>query len=184
MALSSLFAGFAGVVARSVCPAVLLVFELVARTAALCLCRGSVVLWMVVVTDVGVHAIFKVVNGIDECGDIRWLLRYCCCGMSIGGVLCVGVIDRESVELLEDFLDDVGGVVSVVVHTSGVGGACFLIFNLSSCKMLLEVFPCFVGSGLVVPLFDGFGEDTGIAEDDFSYADELRVGFRCTMGFR
>ena len=77
-----------------------------------------------------------------------------------------------------------GGVLSVVVHAGGVGGASFLIFNLGSCKMLLENFPCFVGSGPIVPFFDGFGEDTGVAEDDFSYADELRVGFRCTMGFR
>ena len=182
MALGSFFAEFAGVVARSVRPAIPLVFGWVSRTATLWLCRGCVVLWRVVVTDVVVHAIFEVVDGIDEGGDIRWLLRYCCCRVSTGG--CVGVIDRERLELLEDFLDDVGGVVSVVVHAGGVGGASFFIFNLGSCKMLFEDFPCFVGSGPIIPFFDCFGKDTGVAEDDFSYTDELRVGFRCTMGFR
>ena len=129
MSLSSLSADFAGVVARSVRPTILLVFGWVARTATLCLCRGCVVLWRVVVTDFGLHAICKVVNGIDECRDIQWLLRYCCCRVSTGGVLCVGVIDRESVEVLEDFLDDVGGVGGVLVHVDGVGGAGFFIIS-------------------------------------------------------
>ena len=100
MALSSFFAEFAGVVARSVRPTILLVFEWIARTATLCTCRGCVVLWMVVVTDVGVHAIFKVFNGCDECGDIRCLLSYCSGRVSTCGFLIVGVIDRVGLELL------------------------------------------------------------------------------------
>jgi len=100
MPVRALCEKFAYVVTRSVCPAILLVFERVARTAILCLCRGCVILWMTVVTDVGGHAIFKVVNGGDECGDIRWLLSYCCCRVSTCGVLSVGVIDRVGVELL------------------------------------------------------------------------------------
>ena len=93
-------ADFDGVVARSVRPTILLVFEWVAKTAILCWCRGCVVLRMTVVPDVGVYAIFKVVNGSDECGDIRWLLSYCSGRVSTCGVLSAGVIDRVGVELL------------------------------------------------------------------------------------
>jgi len=81
-------------------PTILLVFEWVAMTTVLCCSRGCVVLWMTVVPDVGVYAIFKVVDGSDECGDIRWLLSYCSGRVSTCGVWSVGVIDRVGVELL------------------------------------------------------------------------------------
>ena len=51
-------------------------------------------------TDVGGHAIFKVVNSSDECGDIRWFLSYCSGSVSTCGVLSVGMIYRVGVELL------------------------------------------------------------------------------------
>ena len=69
-------------------------------TTVLCWSRGCVVLWMTVAPDGGVYAMLKVVNGTDECGDIRWLVSYCSGRVSTCGVWSVGVIDRVGVELL------------------------------------------------------------------------------------
>ena len=81
-------------------------------------------------------------------------------------------------------MDNVGGVVGVLVHADGVGEASFFIIYLRGCEMLFEVFPCSVRIGLVVPFFNGVGEDTCVAQDGFADADELRVSFWCTVGFR
>ena len=45
-------------------------------------------------------------------------------------------------------MDDVGGVVGVLVHADGVGGASFFIIYLRGCEMLFEVFPCLSALGL------------------------------------
>ena len=81
-------------------------------------------------------------------------------------------------------MDDVGGVGGVLVHVDGVGGAVFFIISLRGCEEFFEVFPCFVRIGLVVPFFNGVGEDTCVAQDGFADADELRVSFWCAVGFR
>ena len=100
MPMRAVCANFACMVTRSVCPAILLVFVRVARTAILCLCRCCVILCMIVGTDVGVKTVLKVFDGGDKCGDIRWLLGYCCCRVRAREGLIVGVIYRVGVELL------------------------------------------------------------------------------------
>ena len=94
------------------------------------------------------------------------------------------MIQREGVELLQCFLDDIGFVGSLLVHASSVGGSGFCIIGLSGGEMGLEVIPRFVCRLFHISFFDGVCKDACVTEYRFSYADKLRVGFRCAMGFR
>lgn len=110
------------------------------------------------------------------------LCMYVCLFVRKCGV--VEVIHRESVELLQCFLDDIGFVGSLLVHASGVGGSGFFIIGLGGGEMGLEVIPRFVCRLFHISFSDGVCKDACVTEDRFSYADKLRVSFRCAMGFR
>ena len=81
-------------------------------------------------------------------------------------------------------MDDVGGVVGVLMHAGGVGRASFFIIDLSGGEVCFEVTPCFVRIWFVVPFFNCVCKDACIAEDDFADADKLWVGFWGAMSFR